>query len=228
MSAITISIDLRASFGAARDQGKRPTCLAFAASDAHASLREGWVPLSCEYAFFQAQRRAGRMPNTGALLPSTLEALRNDGQPEESGWPYLSATPADAASWAPPPEIGKLFGRNGTTAAHSIDHVIQELDRGRPVIVLTKLSRAFYQPSPQSVVDPAPTEQPDPARRHAVIAVGHGRVDGQRTVLVRNSWGPRWGNAGYGWLTERFLGPRIFAAATLLEEVDVPAGPIAA
>jgi hypothetical protein len=228
MSDITISVDLRASFGAARNQGPRPTCLAFAASDAHAALREGWAPLSCEYAFYRAQRRSGRTPNTGALLSSMLETLRKDGQPEESGWPYLSATPADVASWSPPAEIGKLFGRNGVTATHSIDRVIQELDQGRPVIVLTMLSSAFYQSRPQGVVDPAPGEQPEPERRHAVVAVGHGKVDGQRAVLVRNSWGPSWGDAGYGWLTERFLGPRIYAAATLLEEVDVPADPVAA
>lgn len=227
MSDITILADLRASFGAARNQGARPTCLAFAASDAHAALREGWVPLSCEYAFFQAQRHAGRMPNTGALLPSMLEALREDGQPEETGWPYLSATP-DSASWAPPREIGKLFGRNGAIVTHPIDHVIQELDQARPVIVLMMLSRAFYQRNLQGIVDPAPGEQPEPDRRHAVVAVGHGKVEDQRAVLVRNSWGPNWGDAGYGWLTERFLGPRIYAAAALLEEVDVPANPLAA
>lgn len=228
MSDITILVDLRASFGAARNQGARPTCLAFAASDAHAALREDWVPLSCEYAFFQAQRHAGRMPNTGALLPSMLEALREDGQPEESSWPYLSATPGDSASWAPPRDIGKLFGRNGATIAHLINRIIQELDQGHPVIILTTLSRAFYQRNPQSIVDPAPSEQPEHDRRHAVVAVGHGKVNDQRAILVRNSWGPSWGDAGYGWLTERFLGPRIYAAATLLEEVDVPASPIAA
>jgi hypothetical protein len=57
MSVITAAVDLRSLFGTARNQGSRPTCLAFAASDTHAALRSGWVPLSCEYAFYQAQRR---------------------------------------------------------------------------------------------------------------------------------------------------------------------------
>lgn len=207
MSDITISVDLRASFGVARDQGARPTCLAFAASDAHAAVRDGWVPLSCEFVFYHAQRRAGRAPNTGSLLNSMLDALREDGQPNESGWPYLAATPVDAGSWRPPREVGMLFGRNGATATHSIDRVIKELDQGRAVIVLMMLSRAFFQGgNSQGVVDPAPGEQPEPHRRHAVVAVGHGVVDGQRAVLVRNSWGSNWGVAGYGWLTERFLG----------------------
>ena len=228
MSNIVILVDLRATFGVARDQGARPTCLAFAASDAHAGLRQPWTPLSCEYAFFRAQQRAGRAPDTGALLSSMLQALRKDGQPEEKGWPYLPATPADAASWAPPRNVGTLYGRNGASTTHSIDRIIQELERARPMIVLTMLSRAFYQRNPQGVVDPTPGEQPEPGRRHAVVALGHGTVDGQRAILVRNSWGPSWGDAGYGWLTEKFLGPRIYAAATLLEEVDVPARSAAA
>jgi hypothetical protein len=228
MSVITVSADLRSLFGPARDQGPRPTCLAFAASDAHAALRDGWAPLSCEYAFFRAQRRAGRPPETGALLPSMLEALQQDGQPEESGWPYLPAMPIDATSWTPPAEVGPLFGRAGERSRPLIDQLVAELDQGRPVIVLLMLSRAFYSPRPQAVVDLAPGEPPNPARRHAVVAFAHGAVDGQRAILVRNSWGPRWGEAGCAWLTESFLGPRMFAAATLMEEVDVSAHSAAA
>jgi hypothetical protein len=67
--------------------------MAFAASDAHAGLRLGWTPLSCEFAFYHAQRRARRSPSEGALLSSILDTLREDGQPEEEGWPYLPATP---------------------------------------------------------------------------------------------------------------------------------------
>jgi hypothetical protein len=152
-----------------------------------------------------------------------LEVLRTDGQPVESGWPYLPKTPSDPGTWTPPTDVGPLFGRNGAATTHSLDHIIQELDQGRPKIILTMLSRSFYQPTAEGVVDPAIGEQPEPARRHALVAVGHGIVDKQRAILARNSWGSGWGVAGYGWLTESFLDPRLYAAANLLEDVDVSA-----
>ena len=228
MSTITVLKDLRAEFGAARHQGPRPTCLAFAASDAHAALRPGWSPLSCEFAFYHAQRRAGRTPDSGALLPEMLAALRQDGQPEETGWPYLPATPADAAAWTPPIDVGPRFGRAGAAQRPSIEAIIAELDAGRPMILLLMLSRAFYAPTVDAVIHPAAGETPEPARRHAVVAVAHGTVDRWRAVLVRNSWGAGWGAAGHGWLTEDFLMPRLFAAALLTENVDVSAHTAAA
>lgn len=221
MTSIVVTVDLRPLFGPIRNQGPRPTCLAFAASDAHAALRDGWVALSCEYAFYHAQRRAQRTPSQGALISSMSEVLRHDGQPTESGWPYLPATPTDATSWRPPAEVGPLFGCVGEISNASVDQIVAALDQGRPVIILTTLSRAFFSPSAQAVVDPAVGEVPEPERRHAVIAVGHGTVDGKRAILVRNSWGSRWGDGGYAWLTADFLGPRMFRAVTLMETFDV-------
>jgi hypothetical protein len=152
MSEIIVLKDLGTHFGDARNQGPRPTCLAFAASDAHAALRTGWTPLSCEFAFYQAQRRAGRPPDRGALLSSMLEALRQDGQPAEAGWPYLAVTPTDAASWVPPEGASPLYGRAGEKRTPSIDKIIAELNGDRPTILLLMLSRAFYAPSAQAVV----------------------------------------------------------------------------
>jgi hypothetical protein len=228
MSAIVVSVDLRAMFGPSRNQGPRPTCMAFAASDAHAALRQGWIPLSCEYAFYHAQKRANRPPNRGALLSSMLEALRHDGQPEEQGWPYLPATPTDLTSWSPPSAVGPLFGRAGKKSSHELDRIVDELELGHPVVILTMLSPAFFKPSADAVVHPAPNEAPEPERRHAVIALGHGTVDHHRAILIRNSWGPRWGDCGYAWLTESFLAPRMFAAAILMEDINVSARSVAA
>ena len=223
MSLITVDVDLRPLFGLVRDQRQRPTCLAFAASDAHAAIRAAWAPLSCEFAFYHAQRRAGRAPSEGSLLQSMLEALHKDGQPLEGGWPYLPDTPVDRSSWVPPLMVGPRFGRDGIIISPLVDQVVAELDRRQPVIILTTLSRSFYLPNAQAVIDPVSGEAPETQRRHAVVAVGYGKVGGCRAVLIRNSWGPRWGESGHGWLTERFLTPRMFALAKLTEASNVPA-----
>lgn len=218
---IDIVTDLRPLLGAVRDQGARPTCLAFAASDAHAALREGWSPLSCEFAFFHAHRRSGTTPEQGARLSSMLDALRLDGQPAESGWPYLDFVPADLAHWIPPSDVGPRFGRNGAANSCIIPSILAALDSGTPVLLLTMLSKSFYAPSNAGIVDPAKDENPDPALRHAVVAVGHGTTSDQTAILIRNSWGAEWGEGGHAWLTEKFLSPRLFATAILMEEIDV-------
>lgn len=215
-----IDVDLRGLFGPVRDQGTRPTCLAFAASDSHAGLRAGWDPLSCEFAFYHAQRRAGRTVAQGAVLGAMLDALRIDGQPVEGGWPYLDAAPADTSDWIPPTVVGECFARIGVAAGGDLAGVRSNLAAARPMVVLTMLSRSFFMPE-EGVVDAAPGEHPEPSQRHALVAVGAGRVLGMPAVLVRNSWGPAWGVDGHAWLTDRFLGPRLFATAALLEEVDV-------
>jgi C1A family cysteine protease len=164
----------------------------------------------------------------GSLLSATLEAMRDTGQPQERDWPYLSAAAVDPANWAPPASIGVCFGRNGAVSAHALDAICAELNKDFPVILLMMLSRSFYHPTTRAIVNPANDEAPEPKRRHAVIAVGHGKFEGQRVLLIRNSWGAGWGDAGYGWLTEAFLAPRLYAAAKLMEEVDVSANSLAA
>lgn len=223
MSLIAVTKDLRSAFGPVRNQGARPTCLAFAASDAHAALRTAWLPLSCEFAFYHAQRRAGLPPTSGARLSAMLDALREDGQPQEGGWPYLASLPALIATWVPPSSIDTVYGRNGQTQAPDLDQIIPWIDQNQAVMILTMLSLSFFLPGADAVINPALGEQPEPARRHAIVACGHGTVDGQRALLVRNSWGTRWGQDGYAWLTEAFLGPRLYGAAILMEDVHVSA-----
>lgn len=227
MPTIATAVDLRGQFGPVRDQGARPTCLAFAASDSHAGLRPGWDPLSCEFAFYHAQRRAGRSPAQGAVLPAMLEVLKGDGQPHESGWPYFAYSPTDLALWAPPAAVGACYGRNGVTGGSDLSGVRSMLGLARPMVILTMLSQSFFMPV-AGIVNSEPGEAPEPSQRHAVVAVGYGSVDGTPAILIRNSWGSAWGADGHAWLTDAFLGPRLFATATLLEEVDVPSRSIAA
>src|ERR1051325_3105506 len=121
--SVDLRSDLRAKFGPARDQGQRPTCSAFAASDAHAGLRPGWNPLSAEWAYYHAVRRDGGTPDEGATMRNMLKALELDGQPSEDGWPYITDPITDVTTWKPPPGVTPLFRRDGNFVPATIDEI---------------------------------------------------------------------------------------------------------
>ncbi len=218
MTRVVIKCDLRHSFGEARDQGPRPTCVAFAASDAHAAARPDWETLSCEYAYFHALRHDGGGPDDGATLEGMLSAIEQDGQPPEKAWPYLSSIPSDNSLWTPPAIADPIYRRGSTSdKAGAVAAVMQRLDAGTPVIITMCLSDAFYKPEAGGVI--SALEAPDHTRRHAVVAVGHGMRGSETMILVRNSWGISWGIDGHGWLSEEYLGLRLYGFGEMTEDL---------
>jgi C1A family cysteine protease len=206
---IDIVVDLRNRFDAARDQNPRPTCMAFAASDAHSFARGSLDPLSVEYAFFFAvQRTNERDPSKGVPFSVMSQAISVDGQPPETSWPYQNK-PVVPTSWKPPTNIGDVHRRNSRPLSSSgIDSICNELDSGKPVIVVMDVSLSFFRVTPQTDVLLAPATEPR-INTHAVIAVGYGNNGSARCILIRNSWGKKWFHAGYGWIDHRYLAPRI-------------------
>lgn len=219
---MAIQVDLRDQFGPVRDQGERPTCMAFAASDAHAAARPDWKPLSCEYAYFHALNRDGGLPHEGATPRGMLETIREDGQPPESEWPYLKAVPSDIATWKPPAKAEPLFRRGSNCGKMNCGEIKTQLDTGKPVLLTMCLSNAFFSPDEDGLI--AANEPPDPHRRHAVIAVGHGEKAGQRVFLIRNSWGDNWGIGGYAWVTYSYMEDKVNETAEMTRDLSNVSG----
>jgi C1A family cysteine protease len=211
--AVSVNCDLRYLFGPARDQGDRPTCLAFASSDAHAAARSNCEPLSCEYAYYYAIQHDGSTPDDGATLQGMLTAIEKDGQPREEGWPYLATLPSDLSLWKPPLHVGPLFYH--ASDQKPVAELYAILGRGFPAILAITISDAFYTPDNNGII--SGNEPIDPTRRHAVIAVGYGNQGNDRVILIRNSWGEFWGCSGYAWIDELYLMPRLISLVIMQE-----------
>jgi hypothetical protein len=210
---IKVSVDLRHRFGPIRHQRKRPTCMAFAASDAHSFARGELDALSAEYAFYHAvQRKPVPDRSKGVSYEVMTETIAVDGQPLEVGWPYLeNLQPADP--WTPPTSSGTVYRRTAKTIGKTVDDLVKALDCGSAVLVVMEISTTFYRLKENSVLPPLTGEK----RRavHAMVVVGYGEHNGERCLLLRNSWGDTWANEGYGWVHENYLAPRLITAGVM-------------
>lgn len=218
------SIDLRPNTTPpAPDQGARPTCLAMAATGAHDSLAAsvGEAPRSAEALWWSAVQIQGNTLN-GTTIPTIRAALAQTGQPEDAVWPYpverLTPQPESppAACSAPPWRAGVLVAfavGDGSFETTCESH----LAAGRPVILILKVTDDFDSPNGSGVIS-APGRRAANRGAHAVLILGMQDVDGLgRHLIIRNSWGPLWGVAGYALLPLRYVSTHGVQASVVLD-----------
>lgn len=116
--------------------------MAFAASDTHSFVRGTNGFLSAEYAHYSARRRSPPLtPHAGVPMSLMIDAIRDDGQPKEEGWPYLSALPPSVSAWVPPPDCGEIFRHAFVENPPDVLNVFAALDAGRPAIVAVRITQ---------------------------------------------------------------------------------------
>lgn len=213
--SIVAKIDLTSAFGAIRNQGGRLTCLAFATSDVHGFAHGFSDHLSVEHLFFHAVRRTvNGDPNKAVGLQAICSAVDRDGQAMESGWPYLSKLPANIAEWVPPPTAAPVYKKPAQLKNYTFDEVCANLDCGHPLVLAMSITENFCKGGDNGVVAYSKNDQK--ADYHAVVAVGHTIHDGKKLIRIRNSWGEKWGDKGYIWLTEDYISSHLVRAIEIV------------
>lgn len=215
--------DISAELGAARDQGPRGTCLAFAASAVHeqARLRRRGEPrpeLGEELLYWRCKQLDGNRED-GTSVDSAHGALKQPGQSAAELWPYDGNRDSRASVYAPPEaalDTSVLRRATLSEITASAENIRSQLQGGRPVLLAIRLWHQFFgdhrgvlnAPSPQQLIPGG----------HAVVAVGFDEDAGW--FLIRNSWGNSWGLVGHAQLPEAALKTIILGGWTIEDDID--------
>ena len=144
-------------------------------------------------------------------MPLMIDAIREDGQPKEEGWPYLDAIPSPVSAWMPPEDCGTVFRHPFVNRTTDVSNVFAALDAGQPALLAARISEQFYLPASDFLIKTMPNDRD--VANHALVAVGHGTNGGDPVVLVRNSWGDAWADRGHAWVTKDYLAKRLLGLA---------------
>ena len=208
--SIDVLVDLRDRFGPARNQGDRPTCMAFAASDTHSFAQGMTKYLSVEYAHYKAAiHRKPLDPNRGIPISLMIDAVREDGQPPEDVWPYSPVIPSPVSDWVPPKNCVPIFRYSMRRKNATVSNIFLALDAEQATLLVTRITEQFYSPTTDHIIKAIANDR-DTAN-HAVVAVGYGKIGTDALVLVRNSWGKSWADNGHAWITVDYLENRLLS-----------------
>lgn len=209
-------VDVRALCPPVYDQGKLGSCTANAIAAAIAfeqcklDIPERFTP-SRLFIYYNERALQGTVTaDTGAPLREGMKAVNHAGvcpedQPEDTAnWPY---DPAQFAS--KPPDNCYLAARHVRALRyHRIRHVAEELKgclaEGYPFVFGITAYESFEGPQvKQTGVMALPEKGERVIGGHALMAVGYD--DARQALIVRNSWGPGWGDHGYCYLPYDYL-----------------------
>lgn len=194
------SADLRPRCPEVLDQGFLGSCTAHAIESLvriELAAVRGALPsqLSPLALYWGERAREGTIDDdAGAYLRDGMKVAATSGIPLESAWSYSEdwrARPDDGA-WA--------TGLDHRIATYhritGLDELRDELADGHPVVFGFEVPESFEDSETARtgvMRPPAPEDQI--VAGHAVLAVGYD--DERKMLIVRNSWGERWGLDGY-------------------------------
>ncbi len=205
MLAADLACDARAEQTAVRNQGPRSTCAVFAATAAHEWMAADRPDLSEEDGLHSA-KTIDTSPIEATWVASVLCGVDRHGQALAEDWPYgVPSYPAPRPVQASDPARRRRCGLVGTATASRVADVAVLLGGGWAVIITVRFVPATWAAATADgwIDDPLPPV----VGGHAVLAVGcmtaaSGRPD---AIIFKNSWSARWGDHGYGFLTDRYL-----------------------
>jgi C1A family cysteine protease len=202
-AALPARVDMSPYFPVPGDQGRQNSCVAWAAAYVRAYEERARQGLFAEAdsaplfspSFVYNQINRGR--DVGARIPEALRLVAKDGIAPLWAMPYVEGdflSRPDGGTRA----LARRFRSHGWRRLNprDVDEVRASLGAGFPVIVAARVDSAFSRIAPGQVWSDT---VPQGRRGHAMVLVGYD--DDRGAFKVINSWGQRWAEGGFGWIS---------------------------
>jgi len=229
-SRLPAKVDLRSFMSPVENQESTNSCAANATAGAYEYLVKrhlGEEAYDVSRLFIYYNARSIDDPNNiqddGTVLQAVIDSLKMHGACSEETWTFdpevVNEQPSDEAY-----EEAKQFLIEDTELVPTdLDAWKTALAEGHPIIFGVKLFGSFDKQKKAGLV---PVPSPSEAGReshggHAMLCVGYSDPD--QVFIVRNSWGPEWGDKGYCYIPFRYLMNQEynFGDSWIIKRVDV-------
>jgi len=147
--------------------------------------------------------------DAGSSIRTSLVAGQQFGFCPEAEWPYNQAVfeeapPAQCYSDAKKDVYKSFYRIAPRDGIDTINAIRNAVAIGQPVLIgIVVYEGIESQAAAETGVIPLPTIEQQPLGGHAVCLTGYDST--KELFEFRNSWGPDWGDGGYGWLPFQYL-----------------------
>src|ERR1700691_1751064 len=194
--------DHRLAQSPVRHQGDRPICVAFAVSAAHEWMATDDAQLSAEDALWAGHQILCIPGREETSVAAAVQGIAVHEHASEVAGPYgQPAFPADRPAAAQQGSNRKILPPWRALPNIAVATISRELDRPAAIMLTVRFVYGAWRPD-DGVIDAAAGKKT--IANHAVLAVGLDEKT-PTSVIIKNSWGTRWGDRGYGYISERYL-----------------------